>query len=237
MPMGSTRGCLPPLEGNHRRGNLDSSGSSYSNELDTRTAIITDRSGDTMSDLHTKMAHIQWRKHANDKSIRRALETTKRLHERDMMLQLSVDREGERERWTESIVRDELARPAEISEMFLKDWEQRAKETRKRQLKEAKLHLESLKRVERVVNSKQRSGTGSMTTKTEISESSDTEVAVEGGHGSDQGEDAEPLTKKLRRLRVRVKEKRRQLRRSATSLNELRGTFSATSFKTGRGRC
>lgn len=41
----------------------------------------------------------------------------------------------ERERWTEAIVRDELARPAEISEMFLKGWEQRAEEDRKRRLK------------------------------------------------------------------------------------------------------
>lgn len=40
----------------------------------------------------------------------------------------------ERERWTEAIVRDELARPAEISEMFLKDWERREEENRTRQL-------------------------------------------------------------------------------------------------------
>lgn len=32
-------------------------------------------------------------------------------------------------------MRDELARPAEISEMFLKGWEQRAEEDRKRRLK------------------------------------------------------------------------------------------------------
>lgn len=44
-------------------------------------------------------------------------------------------RRQERERWTEAIVRDELARPAEISEMFLKDWEQREDANRKRQLK------------------------------------------------------------------------------------------------------
>lgn len=44
-------------------------------------------------------------------------------------------RRQERERWTEAIVRDELARPAEISEMFLKDWEQRQDANRKRHLK------------------------------------------------------------------------------------------------------
>lgn len=41
----------------------------------------------------------------------------------------------ERGRWTEAIVRDEVARPADISEVFLKDWELREDETRIRQLK------------------------------------------------------------------------------------------------------
>lgn len=72
---------------------------------------------------------------------------------------------------------------------------------------------------------------------TQMPESSDVEGAEEGGRDSDQREDAETLKEKLRRLRVGVKEKRRQLRRSTSSSKELRGTFSATSFKTGRGRC
>lgn len=46
-----------------------------------------------------------------------------------------VHRCQERERWTKAIVRDELARPAEISEMFLKDWEQQEEKDRQRQLK------------------------------------------------------------------------------------------------------
>lgn len=41
----------------------------------------------------------------------------------------------ERELWTKAIVRDELARPAEISEMFLKSWEQREDDIRERRLK------------------------------------------------------------------------------------------------------
>lgn len=41
----------------------------------------------------------------------------------------------ERGRWTEAIVRDEVARPADISEVFLKDWELREDKTRIRQLK------------------------------------------------------------------------------------------------------
>lgn len=59
--MGSVRGCLPPLEGNRRRRTLD--------EYDMGVAPHAG-GGDALSDLHAKLAHIQWRKHANDKSIR-----------------------------------------------------------------------------------------------------------------------------------------------------------------------
>lgn len=59
--MGSVRECFPPLEGNRRRRPLD--------EYDTGVVPHVG-GGDTLSDLHTKLAHIQWRKHANNKSIR-----------------------------------------------------------------------------------------------------------------------------------------------------------------------
>lgn len=59
--MGSVRECFPPLEGNRRRRPLD--------EYDTGVVPHVG-GGDALSDLHTKLAHIQWRKHANNKSIR-----------------------------------------------------------------------------------------------------------------------------------------------------------------------
>lgn len=46
-----------------------------------------------------------------------------------------VCRYQERERWVKAIIRDELANPAEISETFLKDFEQQEEKDRKRQLK------------------------------------------------------------------------------------------------------
>ncbi|CAM9606957.1 unnamed protein product [Ectocarpus sp. 8 AP-2014] len=228
--MGSVHRALPPLEGNRRCRTQDKFGSRRE-DVPAGSSVVSG-GGDALSDLHTKLAHIQWRRHANDKSIRKALETTKRLQERDMMLQLSVDREGERARWTEAIVRDELARPVEISEMFLKDWEQREGETRKRQLKETKLHLKSLKRVERTVTSKKRSAIT-----VQRPESRHAEGRGGGERALEQQEDDEALKERLRRLRVGVKEKGRELRRSASYSKEQRGTFSATGFKTGRGRC
>lgn len=99
---------------------------------------------------------------------------------------------------------------------------------------ETTLHLKSLKRVEHAMQSKQ-GGWGCTTTTTQQSEGSGTEGAGGEQHAKQQHE-AEPLKEKLRRLRIGVKEKRRELRRSASSSKDLRGTFSATSFKTGRGR-
>lgn len=98
---------------------------------------------------------------------------------------------------------------------------------------ETTLHLKSLKRVERAVQSKQ-GGWGSTAATTTT-----TEESAEGAGGKPQAkqqDDAELLKERLRRLRIGVKEKRRELRRSASSSKDLRGTFSATSFKTGRGR-
>lgn len=99
---------------------------------------------------------------------------------------------------------------------------------------ETTLHLKSLKRVERAVQSKP-GGWASITTTTQQSGGSGTE-GVEGGDQAKQQDEAELLKEKLRRLRIGVKEKRRELRRSASSSKDLKGTFSATSFKTGRGR-
>ncbi|CAB1098492.1 unnamed protein product [Ectocarpus sp. CCAP 1310/34] len=187
--MGSVYRALPPLEGNRRCRPQDEFGSSRENV--PPRSIIVSGSGDALSDLHTKLAHIQWRRHANDKSIRKALETTKRLQERDMMLQLSVDREGE-----------------------------------------TKLHLKSLKRVERTVTSKKCSAITA-----QRPESRDAEGRGGGERALEQQEDDEALKERLRRVRVGVKEKRRELRRSASYSKDQRGTFSATGFKTGRGRC
>ncbi|CAN0023535.1 unnamed protein product [Laminaria digitata] len=148
------------------------------------------------------------------------------MRERDLLLQLSVDREGERRRWTEAIVRDEVARPADISEVFLKDWELREDETRIRQLKGIRLHLQSLKRVERAVQS-HRGGTNVAPSEGSI---------IEGQLHPSPVEDAntKALEEKLKTLRIGVKDKRRELRRAAK--NDVREFFSASSFKTGRGR-
>lgn len=100
---------------------------------------------------------------------------------------------------------------------------------------ETTLHLKSLKRVERAVQSKQGGWGSTSTTAQQQSEGS----SAEGG-GREQEvntQDAAQLLKeRLRRLRIGVKEKRRELRRSASSSKDLKGSFSATNFKTGRGR-
>lgn len=103
-----------------------------------------------------------------------------------------------------------------------------------KRFQETKLHLKSLKRVERVVQSKkdgdkQRVDIGD-------AEEGKGGSGGQGKHQSKRQEDTRILREKIQRLRIGVKEKRLGLRRSASASKGLGGTFSATSFKTGRGR-
>lgn len=92
MAMDSARGsCLPRLPSTDAKPKLDCAGrdaeQSGARVKGGRRKASTDEMAGTssyqsmwpggmvdedevMNDLHTKMAHIQWRKHANDKSIR-----------------------------------------------------------------------------------------------------------------------------------------------------------------------
>lgn len=89
-----------------------------------------------------------------------------------------------------------------------------------------RLHLQSLKRVERAVQS-HKGGTNVAPSEGSI---------IEGQLHPSPVEDAntKALKEKLKTLRIGVKDKRRQLRRAAK--NDVRESFSASSFKTGRGR-
>ncbi len=109
---------------------------------------------------------------------------------------------------------------------------------------ETKLHLRSLKRVERALQLKGGARGSTTATMMQQPEGGGSSSCAEWERGEEpqsmqqqrqQGDDR-LLKERLRRLRMGVKETRRELRRSASSSKDLRGTFSATSFKTGRGR-
>lgn len=99
-------------------------------------------------------------------------------------------------------------------------------------LQETKIHLKNLKRVDRTVTSKKRSAIT-----VQRPESRHAEGQGGGERALEQQEADEALKERLRRLCIGVKEKGRELRRSASYSKDQRGTFSATGFKTGRGRC
>ncbi|CAM9131306.1 unnamed protein product, partial [Ascophyllum nodosum] len=186
---------------------------------------------DALGDLQTKLAHIQWRKYMNDNDIRKALDLTKRMHDRDLVLQLAVDREWERERRAEAIIRDELSRKAVLSETFLKDWEKQEEKNRKQQLKETKLRLKTIRRAERVLRPKKESGS-------KLAFLDKESIPLEDGHhrvlsGKGEKDSRMDLKDKLGTLKRGVKEKRRELIRAGKEGRKY-GSYAA-SFKTGRG--
>jgi hypothetical protein len=65
--------------------------------------------------LEKKMALLQWRKMQNENTIKNVLQSSKVLLDRDLLTTLSVDSKAEHNQWTESIVRDELKRPLQVT--------------------------------------------------------------------------------------------------------------------------
>ena len=73
--------------------------------------------------LAEQLAQLQWRKMQNEASIRRALKATRAAMEADVLRQLSVDRAGEKAAWMAEVIEDELSRPLEVSEDFMRSFE------------------------------------------------------------------------------------------------------------------
>lgn len=87
--MDSARPCLPPLAAHTRASTSEDSRSCTPAQRGSRwrcTANDSNESavkswtlagdGNVLGDLHIKLAHIQWRKHANDNNIRSVVHRT-----------------------------------------------------------------------------------------------------------------------------------------------------------------
>ena len=66
--------------------------------------------------IEQQLAHLRWKKSQNEKAIRDALESTKILKQKDLILGLSADQKVDRSSWMSQVLRDELSRPLIISD-------------------------------------------------------------------------------------------------------------------------
>lgn len=79
--------------------------------------------------------------------MQNVLKTSKKLHARDAVLQLGLNRGEQRAQWTRSIIRDELNKPLAVSDQFMKEF------TKKKVLEDShfrtasKNHVRSMKRI------------------------------------------------------------------------------------------
>lgn len=68
------------------------------------------------NNIEQQLAHLRWKKSQNEKAIRDALESTKILKQKDLILGLSADQKVDRSSWMSQVLRDELSRPLIISD-------------------------------------------------------------------------------------------------------------------------
>ena len=66
--------------------------------------------------LEEQLAFLRWRRMQNERQIRRSLETTKSLAQKDELMRVSMDQGSEKSMWMESVIRDELSRPLVITD-------------------------------------------------------------------------------------------------------------------------
>ena len=95
-------------------------------------------------DIQMQLAHLKWRKTVNESKIRTAINASRALGERDLLMQLSVDRTAERAAWRQAVVEDELSKPLEVSERFMKQFEKEAKLQTERYDQQVELHTDAL---------------------------------------------------------------------------------------------
>ncbi len=67
-------------------------------------------------DLEEQLAFLRWRRMQNERQIRRSLETTKSLTQKDELMKVSMDQGSERSMWMSSVIKDELSRPLVVTD-------------------------------------------------------------------------------------------------------------------------
>ena len=75
------------------------------------------------ADLEAQLAQLRWRKMQNDAQIKTALEQSRAMAEQDLVAQLSRTKTSEKAEWARSIIEDELSKPLEVSEQFMRKFE------------------------------------------------------------------------------------------------------------------
>lgn len=99
-------------------------------------------------ELETQMAHLRWRKMQNETKIRTVLSHSRRLHEEELFRDLTRNRSSDKAAWMRGIIEDELSKPLEVNEDFIRGFEQDQKRQRAQNLRNKRQHLKSVKNLQ-----------------------------------------------------------------------------------------
>jgi len=100
-------------------------------------------------ELQTQMAHLRWRKMQNESKIRSMIVASRQMHEQELLKQMSRDRAREKAEWMKEIIEDELSKPLEVDENFIKKFEDDEKSFRAKSLANKRQHLKSVKKLQK----------------------------------------------------------------------------------------
>jgi hypothetical protein len=95
-------------------------------------------------DIEQQLAQLRWHRMQNERSIRRSLEATKVLKQKDAILGLTVDHASNKAMRVSSIIRDELTRPLIITDEELHEIQKDDNRVKKRLDKYANMQLDNV---------------------------------------------------------------------------------------------
>ena len=102
-----------------------------------------------IAELEEKMAHLKWKKMCTQSRMKNVLQTSKKLHERDMVLRLGHNRADHKEEWMRGIIQDEMHKPLEVSDKYMKEFTAKKRQEDHHFRQSAKNHVQSIQRIKK----------------------------------------------------------------------------------------
>lgn len=105
-----------------------------------------------ITELEQQVAHLQWLKNQNERSIKGALERTKVLQQNDVLLKMSTNPQSERASWKAAVIRDELSKPLVLTDEEFYKMEMDAIVNKSKFEKRAEQHLTSAGKIKEMIS-------------------------------------------------------------------------------------
>ena len=124
-------------------------------------------SADRERELAEQLAQLRWKRSQNERSIKRAIESTRVLQKKDTIFQLTAKQNFDKSLWVTSVLKDELTRPLILSDSDVISNYNSDKKIQDRLLKYSHQQLQNIDRLAHTVVKTGNKSEGAMRTKRE----------------------------------------------------------------------